>query len=205
MQGYIIDIKSVKDDDLIVSILTENYIYTTYRFYGARHSNINIGYKIDFELETNLRTSTPRLKDVMQLSTPWIFENEKLYCWQRFIKLFYPHLKEIESIDIFYFKLLDKLSHKLIKQNAKRAICKTYLKLLEHEGRLNKDFNCFLCEQSINNNISLVRSFMPVHSSCTYSKSFEFTKIKELLREKRVISFDDEEINYLWNIILQGL
>ena len=50
MQGYIIDIKPVKDDDLIVSILTENELLTTYRFYGARHSNINIGYKIDFEL-----------------------------------------------------------------------------------------------------------------------------------------------------------
>lgn len=55
MQGYIIDIKTVKDDDLIVSILTENHVYTTYRFYGARHSNINVGYKIDFELESNLK------------------------------------------------------------------------------------------------------------------------------------------------------
>ncbi|MGB5791615.1 MAG: recombination protein RecO, partial [Poseidonibacter sp.] len=36
MQGYIIDIKPVKDDDLIVSILTETDILTTYRFYGAR-------------------------------------------------------------------------------------------------------------------------------------------------------------------------
>ncbi len=92
MQGYIIDIKAVKEDDLIVSILAENQIYTTYRFYGARHSNINIGYKIDFELESNLRTSIPRLKDVMQLGFQWIFDNEKLYCWQRFIKLFFIHI-----------------------------------------------------------------------------------------------------------------
>ena len=34
MQGYIIDIKAVKDDDLIVSILAENEVLTTYRFYG---------------------------------------------------------------------------------------------------------------------------------------------------------------------------
>ena len=32
MQGYIIDIKTVKDDDLIVSILTEHEFLTTYRF-----------------------------------------------------------------------------------------------------------------------------------------------------------------------------
>ena len=205
MQGYIIDIKAVKDDDLIVSILAENHIYTTYRFYGARHSNINIGYKIDFELETNLRSSIPRLKDVMQLGFPWIFDKEKLYCWQRFIKLFNPHLKDIEELDIFYFKLLDKLSHKLIKQNPKRAICKSYLKLLKHEGRLHTDFNCFLCEQDIQTDISLVRSFMPVHSSCTYSRKFKFQKIEELFLDKTLISFEDDEVDYLWNIILQGL
>ena len=205
MQGYIIDIKAVKDDDLIVSILTLNQIYTTYRFYGARHSNINIGYKIDFELETNMRNSIPRLKDVIQLGFEWIFDNEKLYCWQRFIKLFYPHLKDIEEIDEFYFKLLDKLAHKMIKQNAKRAIIKSYLKLLKHEGRLHRDFNCFLCENDILNEISLVRSFMPVHSSCTYSKSFQMKKIEELFFDKSLISFEDDEVDYLWSILLQGL
>ncbi len=205
MQGYIIDIKAVKDDDLIVAILTENRIYTTYRFYGARHSNINIGYKIDFEIQTNLKSSLPRLKDVIQLGFQWIFDNEKLYYWQRFIKLFYPHLKEVEIIDDFYFKLLDKLSHKIIKQNAKRAICKSYLKLLKHEGRLHTNFYCFLCENEIKNNISLVRSFIPVHAKCTYSKSFPIKKIEELFLEKSLISFEDNEIDYLWNILLQGL
>lgn len=205
MQGYIIDIKAVKDDDLIVSILSENRLYTTYRFYGARHSNINVGYKIDFELETNLKSTIPRLKDVIQLGFQWIFDNEKLYAWQRFIKLFYPHLKDVEELDDFYFKLLDKLSHKMIKQNAKRAICKSYLKLLKHEGRLHTDFHCLLCEEEIKNNISLVRSFMPVHASCSYSKAFELKKIKELFLEKSLINFEDEEIDYLWNILLQGL
>ncbi|MCP4969633.1 MAG: recombination protein RecO [Arcobacter sp.] len=205
MQGYIIDIKSVKEDDLIVSILSENHIYTSYRFYGARHSNINVGYKIDFELENTLRSSIPRLKDVIQLNFQWIFENEKLYCWQRFIKLFYPHLKDIEVIDEFYFKLLDKLSHKMIKQNPKRSICKSYLKLLKYEGRLNTNFICFLCENKIKNDISIVRSFMPVHASCTYSKKFNINKIKELFIEKSLISFEDDEVEYLWNILLQGL
>jgi len=205
MQGYIIDIKAVRDDDLIVSILTEQNIYTTYRFYGARHSNINIGYKIDFELETNLKSSLPRLKDVIQLGFQWIFDNEKLYCWQRFIKLFYPHLKDVETIDSFYFELLNTLSHKMIKQNAKRAICKAYIKLLEHEGRLHTEFNCFLCEKKITEDISLVRSFMPVHATCTYSKVFDFKKVKELFEDKTLISFEDKEIDYLWKIILQGL
>jgi recombinational DNA repair protein (RecF pathway) len=205
MQGYIIDIKNVKDDDLIVSILTENHVYTTYRFYGARHSNVNVGYKIDFELESNLKSSIARLKDVIQLGFPWIFDNEKLYCWQRFIKLFYPHLKDVEEIDDFYFKLLDKLSHEMIKQNPKRAICQNYLNLLEFEGRLHQDFHCFLCEEDIKDNISLVRSFMPTHASCSYSKEFDLKKMEEMFCNKNLIHFEDDEVEYLWNILLQGL
>ncbi len=205
MQGYIINIRPLREDDLIVTVLAENRIYTTYRFYGARHSNINIGYKIDFELESNLKNSMPRLKDVIQLGFQWIFDNEKLYCWQRFIKLLYFHLKDVEELDDFYFKLLDRLSHEMIKQNAKRAICKNYLKLLKYEGRLHWDFNCLLCEQEIKSDISLVRSFVPVHSSCTYSKSFELKKIKKLFKNLNLIDFEDEEVEYLWNILLQGL
>lgn len=204
MQGYIIDIKPVKDDDLIVTILTENHLYTTYRFYGARHSNINIGYKIDFELE-NTRANIPRLKDVIQLGFEWILNYEKMYCWQRFIKLFHPHLKDLEEIDSYYFYLLDYLTHIMIKQNALRAICETYINLLEHEGRLHTNYECLLCENVIKKDISLVRSFLPVHAKCTYSKVFDIKKIKELFEEKKLISFTDEEVEYLWNIILQGL
>ena len=204
MQGYIIDIKPVKDDDLIVTILTENELLTTYRFYGARHSNINIGYKIDFELETT-KSSIARLKDVIQLGFPWILDNEKMYCWQRFIKLFYPHLKDIEELDPFYFYLLDNLVHVMIKQNALRAIGESYVSLLEYEGRLHTDYECLLCEIEIEDSISLVRGFLPVHSKCTFSKIYEIKKIKELFEEKSMINFKDEEVEYLWNILLQGL
>ncbi len=56
MQGYIIHITRVKDEDLIVTILTQNVIKTTYRFYGARHSSVHLGYKIDFESLTSLKS-----------------------------------------------------------------------------------------------------------------------------------------------------
>ncbi len=205
MQGYIIDIKNVKDDDLIVTVLAQEAIYTTYRFYGARHSTINIGYKIDFELESNLKSSIPRLKEVMQLGFNWILDREKLYCWQRFIKLFYPHLKEVDDIESFYFELLNATVHKMIKQNPKRAIIESYIKLLEYEGRLHTQFECLLCEQPINQTISLVRSFLPTHASCSYSKKFEYQQIEELFQENSLINFEDEEVEYLWNILLQGL
>jgi hypothetical protein len=205
MQGYIININNVRDEDLIVSILTKNNFYTTYRFYGARHSTINIGYKIDFELETNMKSSIARLKDVLQVAYPWILDSSKLYCWQRFIKLFYPHLKDVEGIEDFYFDLLDDLAHKMIKQNAKRAIIEAYVKLCEHEGRLHKEYECLLCEEVIEGDISLVRSFLPTHKKCSYSKSFQLSQIKELFEEKSLINFNDEEVEYIWRILLQGL
>ena len=204
MQGYIIDIKPVKDDDLIVSILTENELLTTYRFYGARHSNINIGYKIDFELE-NTRANIPRLKDVIQLGFPWILDNEKMYCWQRYIRLFHPHLKDIEEVDPFYFYSLENLVHIMTKQNVLRAICESYLGLLEYEGRLHTDFECLLCELPIKDEVSIVRGFLPIHAKCTRGKFFENRKIKELFEGKSTINLKEEEVEYLWNILLQGL
>jgi len=205
MQGYIININNVKDEDLIVSILSKNKFYTTYRFYGARHSIINIGYKIDFELEINMRSSIGRLKDVLQISYPWIMDSTKLYCWQRFLKLFYPHLKDVETIDDFYFDLLDDLAHKMIKQDPKRAIIESYVKLCEYEGRLHTEYECLLCENPIESDISLVRSFLPTHKNCSYSKSFKLAQIKELFEEKSLLDFNDDEVEYLWAILLQGL
>ncbi len=204
MQGYIIDIKTVKDDDLIVTILTENELLTTYRFYGARHSNINIGYKIDFELEIT-KSTIPRLKDVMQLNFPWILDNEKMYCWQRYIRLFYPHLKELELLDPFYFYSLENLTHIMIKQNVLRAICESYLSLLEYEGRLHSDFECLLCELPIEDNVSIIRGFLPIHAKCTRAKFFENKKIKELFETQKTINLSDNDVEDLWDIILQGL
>lgn len=205
MQGFILNINRVKDEDLIVTILTEHEVYTTYRFYGARHSHINIGYKIDFELEVNVKSSIERLKDVIQLGSPWILDAKKMYHWQRYIKLFYPHLKDVEELDNFYFHLLDELAHRLSFQDPKRAILENYVKLLEHEGRLHLDFECLLCECEIPYRVSLVRSFLPAHPECCYAQGFERKKIVDFFEEKSTISLDDEEVTYLWEILLQGI
>lgn len=205
MQGYIIDFKPVRDDDLIVTILTENKLITAYRFYGARHSHINIGYKIDFELESNLKSTIPRLKDVLHLNYPWILDKEKLYCWQRFLKLFYPHLKGVEDLDPFYFELLSTLIHRIDKQNVKRAILEGYIKLLEFEGRLHTHYDCLLCEEHITENISLVRSMIPTHSQCSYSRGFKFKKIESFFEEATTMELDNDECDYLWQILLQGI
>jgi len=204
MQGYIIDIKTVKDDDLIVTILCENELIKAYRFYGARHSNINIGYKIDFELELT-KSNIPRLKDVMQLGFPWILNIQKMYAWQRYLKLFYTHLKDIEHFDGFYFYMLEALIFKIEKQNVLRAIIESYILILNHEGRLHYDFECLICEVLIESDLSLVRGFLPIHKNCIKAQTFNFEKIKELFLTGSTISFEDEEIEKLWDILLLGL
>ncbi len=205
MQGYVLNINKVRDEDLIVTILGENHIHTAYRFYGARHSNIHIGYKIDFELEINIKSTIPRLKDVIQLGFPWLLDSKKLYFWQLYIKLFYSHLKDVEEIDDFYMELLNDLVERITKQNPKRAILESYVKLCEYEGRLHDGFVCLLCDLPIEENISLVRGFLTTHSVCSYSKNFEIKKITEFFTNKSLIDFDEDEIEYLWGIILQGL
>lgn len=204
MQGYIIDIKAVKDDDLIVTLLCENELISSYRFYGARHSNINIGYKIDFELEKT-KSSIARLKDVIQLGFPWILNSQKMYAWQRYLKLFYSHLKELEELEPFYFFLLDNLALKIEKQNVYRAILESYLLLLEHEGRLHIDFECLICEIEISSNLSILRGFLPVHKECIKGKVFDYKKIKELFLSKKTINLNDSEVENLFEILLLGL
>ncbi|MDY6187521.1 MAG: recombination protein RecO, partial [Campylobacter sp.] len=43
MQGYILQTKPVRDEDLLVWILTPARLVCCYRFYGARHGAISQG------------------------------------------------------------------------------------------------------------------------------------------------------------------
>ncbi len=204
MQGYIININRVKDEDLIVTIITQNTLYTTYRFYGARHGTINLGFKIDFELQTSLKSSIARLKDVMHLSCPWIYNHDKLRSWQRFLTLFYEHLKQAYEIDSFYFDLIDEASKKLEKQNAKRVIIEAYTKLLEFEGRLHIDSKCFLCDERLDKNVAIIRAFLSTHPLCSNKLAIKYEGIKELLQNNSSFFLNDKEVEILWNVLLEG-
>ncbi|OPX27104.1 MAG: recombination protein RecO [Campylobacteraceae bacterium 4484_166] len=204
MQGFIIEFRAVRDEDLIVTILCEDRIITAYRFYGARHSHINIGFKIDFELEDSYKSDIPRLKDVLSLGFAWSFDRQKLFLWQNFVKLFYNHLKDIDEIESFYFEILTDISKKINKQNPKRAMIEAYVKLLEFEGRLDYSFVCLMCQQFIPDELSLIRGFVATHSRCSYSNSFDKTAISYLFVYKQTIKLEDKDIDRLWNILLLG-
>jgi len=204
MQGYIINLNRVKDEDLIVTILTQDHLLTSYRFYGARHSTVNLGYKIDFELQSSLKSTIPQLRSIVHLGTKWLLERERTLLWHHFVQLFYKHLKDVEEIDSFYFNLLEESSQKWEKQNPKRVAIESYLKLLEFEGRLHTEFICFSCEKKIQEDPALIRGFLMAHKECVYTNSFKRAYIKDMLEKKSSMYFDDDAIEKLWRIVQEG-
>ncbi len=187
MQGFILHTQKVKDEDLIVYILSPKELIKAYRFYGLRHSSILNGYKIDFALDEN-PSFLPRLKDVLHLGFVWIMDREKMLIWQEFIRLLYHHLKDAQ-----------------VKQNPKRVIVDAYLKILEFEGRLHQEFRCFACDESIENPITLIRAFLPSHHTCALGYAFENQKLKNFYESKNCAIFGDEEIGNLYQLIKEGL
>ncbi len=206
MQGFILNLNKVKDEDLIVTILSKHSLDTLYRFYGARHGVINLGFKIDYETESSVKSTISRLKDVIHIGYKWINNHQKLKLWHDFVALFYKHLKDAEELDEFYFNLLENASQTWDKQNPKRVAIESYVKLLEHEGRLHTEFDCFLCSQPIvEDDISLIRAYLPTHKECTHTLSIKKDALKELYKNKSSLFLSDLEINRLFNILLEGL
>ncbi|MGZ5208544.1 MAG: recombination protein RecO [Sulfuricurvum sp.] len=205
MQGFIIKLSRVKDEDLIVTIISEKNLTTLYRFYGARHSPINLGFKIDYEAEMSLKSTIPRMRDVIHLGFSWMGEYDRIRPWQQFIALFHPHLQHSEAIGSFYYNLLESTAQKWKTQNPKRLAIEAYVRLLEHEGRLHREMNCFFCDQPIENAISLIRSFLPAHKECSHTLSINQKGLTWLYQNYSTLFLDDIEIERLWIIMNEGL
>ncbi|MCK9473494.1 recombination protein RecO [Sulfurimonas sp.] len=206
MQGFILNLNKVKDEDLIVTILSRENLDTLYRFYGARHGVINLGFKIDYEKDGSSKSTIHRLKDVIHIGFKWINDYKLLRVWQDFCALFYKHLKDAEELDEFYFELLESASKNWNIQNPKRVAVESYIKLLEHEGRLHKESVCFLCAAPIiGDEISLIRAFLPTHKSCTHTFGIKKDSFEELFENKSTLFLSDREIDRLWYLLLEGL
>ena len=205
MRGFVLHTVRVRDEDLIVRILTKNEVLTLYRFYGARHSYINVGYHIDFVVEESPKTTIKRLRNITQLPFSFLFDLEKMLDFKIFINLLNRHLSDVTKIDDFYYNLLIEITNEMKKRDSKRLLIESYVKLLEKEGRIHKEFECFLCEQKINGNIALARAFLPAHEKCIYEEGFEREKLKELFENKKSVLLSDEEIQRLWKILNLGM
>ncbi|MEE8589594.1 MAG: recombination protein RecO [Sulfurimonadaceae bacterium] len=205
MQGFIISLNRARDEDLVVTILSDSGLDTLYRFYGARHGVINLGFKIDFEIITNVKSTIGQLRDVLHLGYPWLTDHHKLRTWQQFVTLFYSHLKESEETGGFYFELLDRAAESWAKQNPKRIAIESYVKLLEHEGRLHKELHCFFCDEVITKEVSIIRSFLPAHPNCAHTLSIKQEGLIELFENHSSLFLSDKEVDRLWLVLLEGI
>ncbi|WP_300364466.1 recombination protein RecO [Hydrogenimonas sp.] len=205
MQGFILNVRKAKNEDTIVTILTEKKIKTLYRFYGARHPIVTTGYKIDFESEQDSYQFMPRLRHVIHLGYPWIKETDRLQVWQYFIALLFEHLRDIELPGPFYFELLERQASIWHLQNPKRSAVEAYLAILAHEGRLHEPETCFACGGRLEERISLIRAYLPAHPRCTIARSYPAETVHTLIETKKTIHLDDRDVEGLWLTLLEGM
>ena len=204
MRGFVTNIKKAKNEDIIVTVLDENSVTNYWRFFGARHSIIQIGNLIDFEVSESKNNFMPNMRSLSHISFPWIFSNNHLLIWQNFIKLFEPHLKDTIEIDNFYFHLLLEIAKKWDKQNPKRLAVEAYIKLLRHEGCLYDNGFCYVCEEVLDHSIGLMRAFLPTHPECIYAASINKEEVFTLFNTQSTIHLNNVTVERLYMILLKG-
>jgi len=205
MKGFILNIRKAKNEDIIVTVLSNCEVTSYYRFYGARHSILQVGNLIDFELQESKNGFMVQIRKISHISFPWIFSHNHLFLWQNFIRLFEPHLKEATQIDSFYFDLLLKIAKKWHKQNPKRLAVESYIEILDYEGRLYDNGFCYICEDILDEQVGLMRAYLPAHPTCIYGYSYDKQQIFKLFDTKSTIYIDDSIINKLFDLLLKGL
>jgi len=205
MRGFIINIRKAKNEDVIVTVLSNDSIKSYWRFFGARHSILQIGNLVDFEVSESKNSFMPNMRSLSHLSFPWIFSNNRLLIWQNFIKLFEPHLRDAIELDNFYFDLLLNIAQKWEKQNPKRLAIEAYIQLLNHEGRLYDNGFCYVCETILENKVGLMRAFLPAHPTCVYGQAFEKKDIFKLYNTHSTIHLENSLVEKLYEILLKGL
>lgn len=204
LQGFVLHITPVRDEDLWVTLLTPQRLLTLYRFYGARHSVIQVGYKIDCEEERGGVRSLSRLRSVLHLGYAWEADLSKRHDWQQAIKGLYAHLKGVETVEPFYFELLSELARRMEKQDSKRAILEAYAKLLAHEGRSDLLERCFFCEQPLGEEVGFGRSLLGAHPACIHGASMRREEARHFLLCQDATRLQRSELEMLWRIFLQG-
>lgn len=205
IKGFILSVRKAKNEDSIALVLSPTEVRTYYRFFGARHSILQLGNLIDFEVEGEGGSFLPRLRSLSHMGFPWLFDKNRLLLWHNFIKRFEPHLKDAEDIDSFYYDLLLSAAKKWDKQNPKRIVCESYISLLEHEGRLHNDDHCYICENPIEEEMALMQSFIPAHPQCLYTAALPTKKVLDFFESKKTVFLEDHEVDYLFEIVMKGL
>ncbi|WP_027327316.1 recombination protein RecO [Helicobacter pametensis] len=206
MQGFILSIQIIKNQDLIVKILTSSQILDLYRFYGVRHSILSVGKKVDFDIQYD-GLFMPKMRNILEFGYPWEQDYARTYVWQIFIKLLLDHLRDVSDLDGFYFALLERGAQLLGRQNPMRVALEMSAALIMHEGRNARIHHnrCFLCDEDLSDEIGLGRAFLFAHPKCIGGERFEKVKIFDFLDRCSTLALDDDEVERLWRIFSLGL
>jgi len=205
LKGFVIALRRASNEDMIAVILSRESIRSYYRFYGARHSILQLGHLVDFEVEGDGRGFMPRLRSLSQTNFRWLRDQNRLLLWHNFIKLFEPHLRDTEDLDSFYYDLLLQAAMRWERQNPQRIIIESYASILQQEGRLHPIQECYICEGRLDKSVALMSSFRPAHPECIYSLALELEPTKDFLESGRSIVLDDESVEQICSVVLKGL
>jgi hypothetical protein len=198
MKGFILNIRKAKNEDVIVTVLSKSVVKKYYRFYGQRHSILQVGNLIDFKVEDS-KSYLPRLRGATLISFSWSFSKDRFSIWQNFIRIFEANLRDATDISSFYFSLLLEKANRWHKQNPKRLAIEAYLELLDYEKRLYISDFCYFCNGALGNEVSISKRFFIAHPSCiSEKKTFNRGQILKLLNSKSTIDIDDNQIEDLF-------
>jgi len=204
MKGFILALQRAKNEDMIATILSEDRIERYYRFYGARHSILQLGYLIDFEREDSRGRFLPRLRGLRHLGFPWLYERNRLAHWHDFIRHFELHLRDAGEVDRFYFHLLLEAARRWARQNPRRIAVESYHSLLHFEGRLHPADTCYICNKPLGKSIGVMYAFHLAHPECIYTPPIDRSVIDDFFRTGKTTYMDDATVAYLYAVIQKG-
>jgi recombinational DNA repair protein (RecF pathway) len=190
---------------MVATILAKDGVHTYYRFFGARHSILQFGHLVDFEVEGEGESYLPRMRQLSHIGFPWLYDNKRLLQWHNYLKLFEPHLRDTETLEPFYFELLLDAAKKWSKQNPKRIVCENAVALLRHEGRLHDEEHCYICENPIGDEVALMQAYIPAHPACIQSPGLRKEKLHYFFESGKSLYLDDGEVEYLYRLAMRGL
>ncbi len=205
MKGFVLSLTRARNEDMVVTVLGERTLGRYYRFYGARHSILQVGHLIDFELEGESGPYLPRMRHLRHYGFDWIHDRNRRMIWQAFLQRFEPHLRDSETLESFYFELLLDAARRWSRQNPRRIVVESYHTLLRHEGRLHVDWDCYVCERPVETTVSLMAAFHPAHPACIYGPALDREQIETFFATGKTLYLDDATVEHLYEVVLKGL
>ncbi len=204
MKGFVIGLHRARNEDMIALVLSPTEIRSYYRFFGARHSILQLGHLIDFETEGEQGHFMPRLRSLSHMGFGWLHDHNRVLVWHNFVNRFRDHLKDLDTVERFYYDLLLDAALKWGRQNPKRIVCESYIELLKFEGRLHHENFCHICETPLGEQVALMQAFIPAHTECIYAPPLDKEKLFRFFESGRATHYEDSEIEYLYEVVMKG-